>query len=77
VEEGAEGEERTCPSTNVDAVLETRWAVDRNQVWLTVDEDGTQSVLIELPVVGGSCATDGGQASIQVSPSGNMNIVIL
>ena len=77
VEEGAEGEERTCPSTNVDPVLETRWAVDRNEVWLTVDEEGTQSVLIELPVVGGSCATDGGTATLQVSPSGNMNIVIL
>ncbi len=58
----------TCTDPNLSGLSVPR--LQLNVPFLTVTDSGEAAIEIDLPVIGGSCATDGGTGSLQISLQG-------
>lgn len=73
-----QGGEVTCPTTNIDGMLETAWSwqLPGGDPFLTVEENGDYSLLVELPVISGYCTGEGDEGQIQTPFDQALNVTL-
>jgi hypothetical protein len=74
--DGPDGERR-CDDTNVETEpLPVEEELTIQGGLLQVAEDGSQTLLVTMPVIGGACETDGGEGVIEFNDPDNPEVVV-